>query len=324
MKTKLQKNTIASTLILYAIAVLLFTASPPLVYAAEEGTQTESSPSNSTPLETVSSEADSEEAASEEQTAEETASTESSQMEESSTPENSSIPAQKPNDSTNDALQDNLPQQESPSNTAVSNPTESSFAVTPMQAIVYAATQSGLNVRSGPSTSYDKIGILKYGQEITVTGKTDDDWYQISYSNGYGYVSMQYVSDTPLTSTDITDTEVSLDDITDVELATEQDTDISSDKTEMTSNLFGTPVMIILAIAIFGVIALIVYSVYGLFKKDDDNDSEYDEEYFDDEYYEDSQDEEEYNDEEEGIESEYEQNKYNNEYDEDKYDGDNK
>ena len=76
-----------------------------------------------------------------------------------------------------------------------------------MQSTVYAATQNGLNVRSGPSTKHSKIGTLKYGQEITLTGKTADNWYQIKYAGTVGYILADYVSSTPLTGTEQPDNE---------------------------------------------------------------------------------------------------------------------
>lgn len=54
-------------------------------------------------------------------------------------------------------------------------------------------TTSGLNVRSGPGTSYSSKGSLKYGQAITVVDSSSY-WYKIKYGNGYGYVGSKYVS----------------------------------------------------------------------------------------------------------------------------------
>lgn len=55
----------------------------------------------------------------------------------------------------------------------------------------------GLNVRSGPGTSYGRLGILADGKVFTVTGKTKASygtiWYQLTYSGKKGYVSSKYV-----------------------------------------------------------------------------------------------------------------------------------
>lgn len=350
MKTNLLKNTFASKLILYTSAALLLTTSPFPVYATGETAQTESSPSNTTNTEsteaasseTTSSEnASSENASSEaskpeesssavssEPTSSEAASTEASKAEESSTPESASSPSPKPENNGDTTSQDKLPQQSDSSNNTTNTTSDNNFDVTPMQATVYAATQSGLNVRSGPSTNYEKLGTLKYGQEITVTGKIGNDWYQILYSNGYGYVSAQYVSDTPLNTENPSDPEDSLNPATDAEAGAESPS--TEADTEAFSGLLGTPVIIALVIAIFGVIALIVYSVYGLFKRDttsengdmyfedEDDDAQYNDIYSEDEYDDDAQYDDMYS------EDEYDDDtQYDDMYSEDEYDNEN-
>ena len=59
----------------------------------------------------------------------------------------------------------------------------------------YVNTTAGLNVRSGPSTSYSKITTLSYGQSVTVIS-TSNGWSKINYSGGTGYVSSQYLQST--------------------------------------------------------------------------------------------------------------------------------
>ena len=51
---------------------------------------------------------------------------------------------------------------------------------------------SSLNVRSGPSTTYSKIGYLTEGTTVQIVGETNG-WYKIKYSNKYGYVLSQYI-----------------------------------------------------------------------------------------------------------------------------------
>ena len=179
-----------------------------------------------------------------------------------------------------------------------------------MQRTVYAATQNGLNVRSGPSTKHSKLGTLQYGQEITVTGKTADNWYQIKYGGSTGYILADYVSDTPLTGTEHSDTDITgtqpsapeenpdseavpttpiIDDIDEPD--TDDSTDIEGEADTVTS-LLGTPIVVLLAVAIIGVLALIAYSVYNLFRRDNMPSDEYgydeDGQYYEDEYYEDN------------------------------------
>ena len=52
---------------------------------------------------------------------------------------------------------------------------------------------SGLNVRTGPGTSYSRIGTLKMGSTVTVLGKSGD-WYQVSSGSLSGYASAKYIS----------------------------------------------------------------------------------------------------------------------------------
>lgn len=63
--------------------------------------------------------------------------------------------------------------------------------------VEYSATATvtgDVNVRSGPGTSYTKLGLAKKGEELTVTGMTGTGWYQISYNGKTGYVAGNYVT----------------------------------------------------------------------------------------------------------------------------------
>ncbi len=50
-----------------------------------------------------------------------------------------------------------------------------------------------LNVRSGPGTSYKKVGSLSQGASVTVLEKADG-WYKIASGSVTGYVSAQYIT----------------------------------------------------------------------------------------------------------------------------------
>ena len=53
----------------------------------------------------------------------------------------------------------------------------------------------GLNVRSGPGSSYEKVASIKNGDQIIILEDTGDGWYKIDYGAGKtGYVSSDYVS----------------------------------------------------------------------------------------------------------------------------------
>lgn len=54
-----------------------------------------------------------------------------------------------------------------------------------------------LNVRSGPGTSYSKVGSLSLNTEVTInsssTGSDGYVWYQVSFNGGSGYIRSDYV-----------------------------------------------------------------------------------------------------------------------------------
>lgn len=53
-----------------------------------------------------------------------------------------------------------------------------------------------LNVRPTADTSGYSIGGLKFGETVTVTDR-EGDWYKIAFGSGFGYVSAQYIQNTP-------------------------------------------------------------------------------------------------------------------------------
>lgn len=78
-------------------------------------------------------------------------------------------------------------------------PSVSEFSVVAADKTMYV-TANGLNVRSGCSTDDQILGTLGYGESVHVTGVmqrngADYGWYQVSYGNGTGYVSANFLSD---------------------------------------------------------------------------------------------------------------------------------
>ena len=67
--------------------------------------------------------------------------------------------------------------------------------ISEISVIKTGVTTTGLNVRKGPSTSYDKVGYLASGSKVEIVG-TDSKtgWYKIKYNGGYAYVSNLYVT----------------------------------------------------------------------------------------------------------------------------------
>lgn len=55
-------------------------------------------------------------------------------------------------------------------------------------------TTSRLNVRSGPSTDSDKLGMLELGVTVDYIQAYDDDWALIQYNGTEAYVSSQYLT----------------------------------------------------------------------------------------------------------------------------------
>lgn len=49
-----------------------------------------------------------------------------------------------------------------------------------------------LNVRKGPSTSFDIIGTLSDGEKVKIVAKSNN-WYKIEYNGTHGYVSASYI-----------------------------------------------------------------------------------------------------------------------------------
>ena len=56
----------------------------------------------------------------------------------------------------------------------------------------YVNATVGLNVRTGPSTSYSKIGKLDYREKVTVLS-TSNGWSKINYNGKTGYVKSSYL-----------------------------------------------------------------------------------------------------------------------------------
>lgn len=72
--------------------------------------------------------------------------------------------------------------------------TESESSNTQSGAGSYTVTaRSGLNVRSGPGTENSKLGLLSYGQAVTVK-EIQSGWAKIDYNGAEAYVSASYIS----------------------------------------------------------------------------------------------------------------------------------
>lgn len=155
---------------------------------------------------------------------------------------------------------------------AEKNYTESDFSAT-----YYVSSSKGLNVRSGPSTDYDKIATLSYGQAVTITGKTDNDWYRTSINCKDGYVSAKYVSlQAPVTNPNSTDSITS--DETEHNSETSDETQDIMDT--IRSSIVSNHIVLLFVVIILAVICLIIFTAYSFIK-----DSKTYNEYTDDNIY---------------------------------------
>lgn len=67
------------------------------------------------------------------------------------------------------------------------------YTVTDMEKTMYA--QRSVNVRTGPTTDYEKLGALNTNDEVKVTGQADNGWYRIEYNGNTGFVSNNYLGE---------------------------------------------------------------------------------------------------------------------------------
>ncbi len=70
---------------------------------------------------------------------------------------------------------------------------EPEFTVEEHSAVLFV--KKAVNVRTGPSTDYSKIGGLNKGDQIQVTGIASTGWYQIQYNGTIAYVASSYLVD---------------------------------------------------------------------------------------------------------------------------------
>ena len=55
------------------------------------------------------------------------------------------------------------------------------------------SAESGINVREGAGTNYDKIGALAYGTEVRI-GSVQNNWANIYFGNHGGWVCLDYLN----------------------------------------------------------------------------------------------------------------------------------
>lgn len=160
---------------------------------------------------------------------------------------------------------------------------------------------SDVNVRKGPSTDYEKIGTVRAGETVTVTGESHDGWYRIKFQGGEGFVYGKYMT---IVSTAV-----------DAESAENADgqqeiLDESEENIHLGAGIFKTAAIVVIIAVIIVMIILTLKSMRHDDAEGDDDSDEYDDDEEDD-------DSDEYDDEEEDEESEdYEDD--SEEYEDDK------
>ena len=72
-------------------------------------------------------------------------------------------------------------------------PTEPASTATPESALVTANVNA--NVRGGPGTNYNVVGVLRVGESAPVTGRnSDSSWWQINYQGGASWIANSVVT----------------------------------------------------------------------------------------------------------------------------------
>lgn len=70
----------------------------------------------------------------------------------------------------------------------------SALLVVPAFAEGAVVTGSGVNLRSGPGLNYQVVDCLPKGASVTVTDRSNSEWYAVSYNGTSGFMSSRYLS----------------------------------------------------------------------------------------------------------------------------------
>ena len=68
------------------------------------------------------------------------------------------------------------------------------FTVTEESGKVKVTVDIGANIRTGPGSDYELLGAAPKDAELTVTGKTENNWYQVKFNDKTGYVAGSLVT----------------------------------------------------------------------------------------------------------------------------------
>ncbi|MBQ6788281.1 MAG: SH3 domain-containing protein [Lachnospiraceae bacterium] len=134
--------------------------------------------------------------------------------------------------------------------------TEESFIIEEFVGTYFVTSSGGLNVRSGPSIQYDIIGNLSYGEEISITGKVQNDWFEIPFQGTNGFISAKYLSAEPPSTLPVETEDLSetLESIIEEPVAKQESVPFVSDTT-----------MLVLLAAIIAMILIIIATIISFF-----------------------------------------------------------
>lgn len=76
--------------------------------------------------------------------------------------------------------------------------TLTAFTVTEYESVAKMFASDTVNVRAGAGTDYAKLGKVSWGTEMSVTGITDNGWFEVLFNDVIGYIRGDYmVSEMP-------------------------------------------------------------------------------------------------------------------------------
>ncbi len=103
--------------------------------------------------------------------------------------------------------------------------------------------KSDVNVRRGPGTGYERMGHLDSGEEVEITGLSENGWYRIKFQGGEYFVSGKYlVKDKPAVTTAATTAKTEAK-TTEKTEATKEDDKMTQIKNEIWLATWGTAML---------------------------------------------------------------------------------
>ena len=84
--------------------------------------------------------------------------------------------------------------------TEIKNEDKEIWTITEITKTMYPTTS--INIRKGPNTSFEKVGVFAKNQEVSITGKVKETgWYRVHFRGQDGFVSNKYLSESKIEET---------------------------------------------------------------------------------------------------------------------------